>query len=159
VSVPDSVPGYPASAPVAGASADQRLELLALAGEVLARSLDRRETLDAIARTVVPRIADWCRVDVLEFRNCSPRHADWPRQDLYVRFRKLMLASEEENMLAIPRKQRAMVRKGIKNGLRCEIDSNLDRFFPLYADNMHRHGTIWVWSCIVPAGPRKLPMP
>jgi len=80
VSVPDSVPGYPASAPVAGASADQRLELLALAGEVLARSLDRRETLDAIARTVVPRIADWCRVDVFDdagvLQRAVAHHAD-----------------------------------------------------------------------------------
>jgi hypothetical protein len=45
------------------------------------------------------------------------RHADWPRQDLYVTFRKPILPDEEANMLAIPRKQRAMVRKGIKNGL------------------------------------------
>ena len=44
-------------------------------------------------------------------------------------------------MLAIPRKQRAMVRKGIKNGLRSEIDDGVERFFALYADNMHRHGT------------------
>ena len=44
-------------------------------------------------------------------------------------------------MLAIPRKQRAMVRKGIKNGLRSEIDDGVDRFFALYADNVHRHGT------------------
>jgi signal transduction histidine kinase len=80
MSVPDSVPGFPASTPVAGASADQRLELLALAGEVLARSLDRRETLDAIARTVVPRIADWCRVDVFDdagfLQRAVAHHAD-----------------------------------------------------------------------------------
>jgi FemAB-related protein (PEP-CTERM system-associated) len=44
-------------------------------------------------------------------------------------------------MLAIPRKQRAMVRKGIKNGLRAELDDGVDRFFALYADNVHRHGT------------------
>jgi FemAB-related protein (PEP-CTERM system-associated) len=44
-------------------------------------------------------------------------------------------------MLAIPRKQRAMVRKGIKNGLASELDSGADRFFALYADNVHRHGT------------------
>jgi hypothetical protein len=42
---------------------------------------------------------------------------DWPTQDLYVTFRKEILPDEEANMLAIPRKQRAMVRKGIKNGL------------------------------------------
>ena len=44
-------------------------------------------------------------------------------------------------MLAIPRKQRAMVRKGIKNALRSDIDDGVDRFFGLYADNVHRHGT------------------
>jgi len=98
---------------------------------------------DAVAdlEAEAERIANQCGVDVLEFRNCSPRHADWPRQDLYVRFRKLMLASEEENMLAIPRKQRAMVRKGIKAGLSSEIDDGVGRFFDLYAGNVHRHGT------------------
>ena len=44
-------------------------------------------------------------------------------------------------MLAIPRKQRAMVRKGIKNGLSSAVDAGVDRFFALYADNVHRHGT------------------
>ncbi len=44
-------------------------------------------------------------------------------------------------MLAIPRKQRAMVRKGIKAGLVSAVDDDLDRFFALYADNVHRHGT------------------
>ncbi|MCE4557549.1 FemAB family XrtA/PEP-CTERM system-associated protein [Pelomonas cellulosilytica] len=84
----------------------------------------------------------------LEYRNLGPvRHADWPRQDLYVTFRKEILPEEEANMLAIPRKQRAMVRKGIKNGLRADIDANVDRFFDLYADNVHRHGT--------PAMPKK----
>ena len=34
-----------------------------------------------------------------------------------------------------------MVRKGIKNGLTSEIDADVDRFFALYADNVHRHGT------------------
>lgn len=80
-------------------------------------------------------------VEHLEFRNVSQRHADWPTQDLYVTFRKEILPEEEANMLAIPRKQRAMVRKGIKNELRSEIDRDVDRFFALYADNVHRHGT------------------
>jgi FemAB-related protein (PEP-CTERM system-associated) len=34
-----------------------------------------------------------------------------------------------------------MVRKGIKNGLTSHIDPDVDRFFNLYADNVHRHGT------------------
>lgn len=77
----------------------------------------------------------------LELRNTRMREADWPRQDLYVTFRKEILPEVEANMLAIPRKQRAMVRKGIKAGLKSETDSGVDRFFELYADNVHRHGT------------------
>jgi FemAB-related protein (PEP-CTERM system-associated) len=80
-------------------------------------------------------------VDHLEFRNMNPRHADWPTQDLYVTFRKELLPDIDANMLAIPRKQRAMVRKGIKNGLVSGVDRNADRFFQLFADNVHRHGT------------------
>ncbi len=80
-------------------------------------------------------------VDHLEFRNVAPRHAAWPTQDIYVTFRKAILPTVEDNMLAIPRKQRAMVRKGIKNGLVSAVDRNTDRFFALYADNVHRHGT------------------
>lgn len=87
------------------------------------------------------RIARTLDVDHLEYRNTSVHHADWPTQDLYVTFRREIFAEEDANMQAIPRKQRAMVRKGIKNELRSEIDSNVDRFFDLYADNVHRHGT------------------
>jgi len=77
----------------------------------------------------------------LELRNRKIICPTWPRQDLYVSFRREIHADEEANMLAIPRKQRAMVRKGIKAGLRSVIDTDIDRFFELYADNVHRHGT------------------
>ncbi len=87
------------------------------------------------------RLAQGLGVQHLELRHMHKRHADWPAQDLYVTFRKPILADEEANMNAIPRKQRAMVRKGIKNELKSEVDDGVDRFFRLYADNVHRHGT------------------
>ncbi len=87
------------------------------------------------------RLAERLGVDHLELRNVQRRHADWPLQDLYVTFRKPIEPKEEDNLLAIPRKQRAMVRKGIKNGLTSHIDTSADRFFALYADNVRRHGT------------------
>jgi FemAB-related protein (PEP-CTERM system-associated) len=87
------------------------------------------------------RLARELGVGHLEYRNVDTHHADWPSQDLYVTFRKEILPDEEANMTAIPRKQRAMVRKGIKNGLRSEIDPGVDRFFDLFADNVLRHGT------------------
>ncbi|WP_295005729.1 FemAB family XrtA/PEP-CTERM system-associated protein [uncultured Dechloromonas sp.] len=80
-------------------------------------------------------------VEHLEFRNLAPRHAEWPTQDLYVTFRKQILPDADANMKAIPRKQRAMVRKGINNGLISQVDPSSDRFFSLFASNVHRHGT------------------
>jgi FemAB-related protein (PEP-CTERM system-associated) len=87
------------------------------------------------------RIAVARKVEHVEFRNTVQRHPDWPSQELYVTFRKEILPDEEANMLAIPRKQRAMVRKGIKNGLVSSVDRDAKVFFALYADNVHRHGT------------------
>lgn len=87
------------------------------------------------------RIASEIGADYLEYRNFDTRHGDWPTQTLYASFRKTILPSDEENLKAIPRKQRAMVRKGIKQGLKSEIDANADRFYSLYSDNVRRHGT------------------
>ena len=66
-----------------------------------------------------------------------PPHAgdpDWHQKELYVTFRKEISADDEANMNAIPRKQRAMVRKGIKLGLTGEIDQDVDRFFTRLLD-------------------------
>jgi FemAB-related protein (PEP-CTERM system-associated) len=91
--------------------------------------------------TEAERLAQSVGAQHLELRHRASHRPDWPRQDLYVTFRKQILPEVEANMLAIPRKQRAMVRKGIKAGLRSELDAGVDRFFALYADNVHRHGT------------------
>ena len=99
------------------------------------------EEAAAALETRAQQLARDLGVQHLEMRCLEPRHPEWPRQDLYVTFRKAILPEEEANMLAIPRKQRAMVRKGIKNGLASQVDEGVDRFFALYADNVHRHGT------------------
>ena len=115
----------------------------AVYGGMAAVSPQAADALELEAQKIAKRLG----VAYLELRNVNPRHSDWPRQDLYVTFRKEILPEEDANMQAIPRKQRAMVRKGIKNGLVSEIDSDVGRFFALYADNVHRHGT--------PAMPKK----
>ena len=109
----------------------------AVYGGVAANSPEAVKALESEAQAIAKKLG----VDHLEFRNLEKRHPEWPTQDLYVSFRKVLAPDVEANMLAIPRKQRAMVRKGIKNGLRSEIDAKVDRFFSLYADNVHRHGT------------------
>lgn len=106
-------------------------------GGVAAGTDRARRALDEAASTLAAKL----RVDHLEYRNLAPRHPDWARTDLYVTFRKAIDPEVEKNLLAIPRKQRAMVRKGIKAGLTSEFDDGVERFFALYADNVHRHGT------------------
>ena len=109
----------------------------AVYGGVASTTPEAAQALEAHAQQLAQRL----RVPHLELRNVQRRHTDWPLQDLYVTFRKAILQEEEANLLAIPRKQRAMVRKGQKNGLVSQIDSGVERFFALYADNVHRHGT------------------
>jgi FemAB-related protein (PEP-CTERM system-associated) len=109
----------------------------AVYGGVAADTEEAAAALEQEAQTIAKQLG----VDHLEFRNVQARHNDWPAQDLYVTFRKEIFAEEEANMLAIPRKARAVVRKGIKNELVSHIDSDVSRFFELYASNTHRHGT------------------
>lgn len=109
----------------------------AVYGGVAAISEPAVEALENEAQAIAKRLG----VSHFELRNMRPRHTDWPLQNLYVTFRKEIFTTEESNMLAIPRKQRAMVRKGINNKLVSQLDSDVERFFPLYASNVHRHGT------------------
>ncbi len=88
------------------------------------------------------RLMEELAVPVLELRGFSASRADWPsRSDLYANFRRAIDPSVERNMKSIPRKQRAMVRKGIHNQLRSEIDGGTDRLYPVYAESVHRLGT------------------
>jgi FemAB-related protein (PEP-CTERM system-associated) len=86
-------------------------------------------------------LAEELNVDYLEMRNLQPRHAEWLGKDLYVTFRKEMDPDPEANLMAVPRKQRAMIRKGIKAGLRAEEDEGIDRFFRAYSESVRNLGT------------------
>jgi FemAB-related protein (PEP-CTERM system-associated) len=109
-------------------------------GGIVATVAAARPLLDNAADQLARQLG----VGHLEMRNLVPAHPDdpkWLRKDLYVTFRKEISGDDEENMNAIPRKQRAMVRKGIKLGLTGEIDQGVDRFFACYASSVHRLGT------------------
>jgi len=87
-------------------------------------------------------ISERVGADYLELRVLESRHTDWPqKRDLYVTFRKAMHAEVDANMKAIPRKQRAMVRKGIANGLRSVIDTDVSRLHGIYAESVRNLGT------------------
>jgi len=106
-------------------------------GGIAATDEEARDALDQYAQNIAREL----NVGHLEYRQRAPFHSDWESKDLYFTFRKAIDTDLEANMLAIPRKQRAMVRKGIKKGLTSELDDGVDRFFFLFADNVKRHGT------------------
>ena len=86
-------------------------------------------------------LAQSAGVDYLEMRNRRKRHSGWPSKDLYVTFRKSISEDPEQNMLAIPRKQRAMVRKGIKANLRSEVEQGVDHHYAIYSESLRNLGT------------------
>ena len=68
-------------------------------------------------------------VDYLEFRSKVPSDRDWQVRNTHATFSRPIDPDPEENLLAIPRKQRAMVRKGIKAQLHVELDDNVERLY------------------------------
>lgn len=87
-------------------------------------------------------LAERLNVDCIEFRGGNVVSEDWhAKDDLYSVFRREMKSDPEEEMLVIPRKQRAMVRKGIKAGLVSTVDEDCDRLHEIYAESVRNLGT------------------
>jgi FemAB-related protein (PEP-CTERM system-associated) len=77
----------------------------------------------------------------VEFRNLVPRRDDWIRRASHATFRKTIETDPAKNLLAIPRKQRAEVRKGMERKLLAGPGESADACWELYASSVHRHGT------------------
>jgi FemAB-related protein (PEP-CTERM system-associated) len=63
------------------------------------------------------------------------------RSDLYVTFRKLIEADHDKNLKSVPRKQRAMVRKGMQNGLHSIVHQDARQLHGIYAESVRNLGT------------------
>ncbi len=99
------------------------------------------ESLHALEEAAV-RLMESCGVPVLEMRGFSESRAAWPtKSGLYDTFRKRLDPTLEGNLKAVPRKQRAMIRKGMQNRLRSQIDTDVDRLFCVYAESVRNLGT------------------
>ncbi len=80
-------------------------------------------------------------VDALEMRNLKITNSGWPTKDLYFTFRKAIEPDNDVNLKAIPNKQRAMVRKGIKSGLVSEEVEDSQRLYRVYSESVRNLGT------------------
>ena len=113
-------------------------------GGPLAATAEAAAALDGYVASLMPRLG----TDVAEFRFLHPLPESWlpetgwaTRDDLYVTFRKPITADDDANMKAIPRKQRAMVRKGIDRGLTSTISQDVDGLHRIYAESVRNLGT------------------
>jgi FemAB-related protein (PEP-CTERM system-associated) len=87
-------------------------------------------------------ISEQVRAEYIEFRSLSPSHPDWlQKRGVYATFRKSIDADVNTNLKAIPRKQGAMIRKGIAAGLRSKIDTDVSRPHRIYAESVRNLGT------------------
>jgi FemAB-related protein (PEP-CTERM system-associated) len=109
-------------------------------GGPLAADPESEAALIAHAESLLTRTG----ASALEFRHLEPQPESpgWiERPDLYVTFRKAIDPDHERNMKAIPRKQRAMVRKAIQNGLTSVANKNSDVLHTIYAESVRNLGT------------------
>ena len=107
-------------------------------GGVAANTDAARQALFGEAESLAEKLG----VASIEFKHERRQHTGWPvKDDLYFTFRKEMAEGDDAIMQAIPRKQRAMVRKGIKAGLELEISDDAALVYALYAESVRNLGT------------------
>jgi len=81
----------------------------------------------------------------LELRGGVLPKGDWQKKEgAHSNFARLLSEDDESELLAIPRKQRAEVRKGLKNGLDIHIghdQRDIDWHYDIYAESVRNLGT------------------
>jgi len=114
-------------------------------GGICARSAAARQLLLDHAGHLAREVG----ASYVELRHRGGQELDLPTKSLYVTFARPITADDEENLMAIPRKQRRMTRQGAKFGLRSEFGmQHLEAFYEVYAHSVHTLGS--------PVFPRRL---
>ena len=107
-------------------------------GGICGRSEPARRLLLDHATGLARRV----RAGYVELRHRTGQEMDLPTKSLYVNFSRPISGSDEENLAAIPRKQRRMTRQGLKHGLRAEFGmQHLDAVYDDYARSVHTLGS------------------
>jgi FemAB-related protein (PEP-CTERM system-associated) len=78
----------------------------------------------------------------LEYRSRKASRPGWAvKSGLHASFARPMTGDDKANLLAIPRKQRAVVRKTLESGLSSVIDESPERLFRVYSESVRNLGT------------------
>jgi FemAB-related protein (PEP-CTERM system-associated) len=107
-------------------------------GGPLASDTQTRDALDGAAINLM----DELKASSLEYRSRAASRPGWTvKADLYATFARPLSENDEENLLAIPRKQRAVVRKTLSGGLTSEVDEDVWQLFRVYSESVRNLGT------------------
>jgi len=100
------------------------------------------DSVDAALTAGAVAIMEETKAPFIEFRSKRARHLGWTlKANLYATFAGPISADDKENLLAIPRKQRAVVRKTLESALVSEAETNVDNLFGVYAESVRNLGT------------------
>jgi FemAB-related protein (PEP-CTERM system-associated) len=107
-------------------------------GGPLAADDDARAALDKAAEALMAATG----AAHIEYRSRTATRDGWAaKKNLYAIFSRALSEKDEENLSAIPRKQRAVVRKTLQSGLVSEVDRDADRLFRVYSESVRNLGT------------------
>jgi FemAB-related protein (PEP-CTERM system-associated) len=107
-------------------------------GGTLAVDAEARDALDQTAIGLMTKT----KASYVEFRSRKASRPGWQvKDDLYATFSRTISPDDNANLLAIPRKQRAVVRKTLSGSLVGEVDSDPGRLFAVYSQSVRNLGT------------------
>jgi FemAB-related protein (PEP-CTERM system-associated) len=107
-------------------------------GGTLAADPETRDALDQAAIGLMAKT----QASYIEFRSRKASRPGWQaRNDLHATFSRPLSADDNANLLAIPRKQRAVLRKALSGALVSEVDNAPDRLFRVYSESVRNLGT------------------
>jgi FemAB-related protein (PEP-CTERM system-associated) len=113
----------------------------AVGGGILSDSDDATEQLAAAAWEMAQRYS----CPTIELRGGALPGGNWiQKTDAHANFARALTSDDEAELLAIPRKQRAEVRKGLENGLSIEtgnMQRDRDWHYAVYATSVRNLGT------------------
>jgi FemAB-related protein (PEP-CTERM system-associated) len=113
----------------------------AIGGGILSNS---EPATHRLAATICDLAERWS-CPTVELRGGALPGGTWiEKRDVHANFCKPLAADDETELLAIPRKQRAEVRKGLDNGLTVETgrsQRDLDWHYAIYAESVRNLGT------------------
>jgi FemAB-related protein (PEP-CTERM system-associated) len=107
-------------------------------GGTLSADAEASSALDAAAVALMERT----RAAYVEYRSRNATRPGWAvKGELYATFERAISADDNANLLAIPRKQRAVVRKTLEGSLNSEITTDAEALFRVYSESVRNLGT------------------